>query len=134
MSDILSTLSNAIYPGQRVLRFAGWEGLKKFHMPRDSEVIGLDVDPTKSYVYMKKVDGQGNEFCGRYSYYEDPVEEFTPGAYVRKSDFDKLPESTTSRRQGSKQPHKLSFSSSDCSDYLVKNLGRIFKVFQHRKG
>lgn len=76
--DILSSLNNAILPGYRVHRFNGWESFEKFSIPRDSECIGLDIDDTKNYVYMKKVDANGVEIRERYKITPDPVEKFEP--------------------------------------------------------
>lgn len=90
--SIFQTLTQAVAPGQRVIRVAGWEGLKKLSLPRDSEVIALDVDDTKDIFYMKKVDTLGNEVCGRYKFTEYPVEEFEPDKYVTKKDFDEFRE------------------------------------------
>lgn len=86
--DILSNISQAILPGARVRRIAGWEALKRFSMPRDSEGIFLDEDDTKNFVYMKKVDANGVEVCARYKFEEDPVEEFDPDKYVTVKDFE----------------------------------------------
>lgn len=88
--SIFQTLTQAVAPGQRVIRVAGWEGLKKLNLPRDSEVIALDVDDTKDVFYMKKVDMYGNETCGRYKFSDYPVEEFEPDKYVTKKDFDEF--------------------------------------------
>lgn len=85
--DILNSLGQAILPGARVRRFQGWEALTKFAMPRDSEVIGIDADDSKNYLYMKKVDANGNEVCARYHYDPDPVEEFDPDKYVTVQKF-----------------------------------------------
>lgn len=90
--DIFSQLSQAILPGQRVIRVDGWEGLKRYPMPRDSEGIFLDTDLKKDYVYMKRVDVNGAEIMARYSLTEAPVEEFDPGKYVTKKDLDKMME------------------------------------------
>ena len=90
--DILSSLNRAILPGQRVLRVKGWEGLKKYPMPRDSEGIFLDEDESKDYIYMKKVDLNGAETCARYSFTEDPVDEFDPDKYAKKSDLEDMKE------------------------------------------
>lgn len=92
MADILSVLNNPIYPGYRVPRIAGWEELKKFAMARNTEGIFLDANPENNWIYMKKVDADGNELCARYKYEPDPVEEFEPGAYVRKSDLKAMKE------------------------------------------
>lgn len=90
--DILSALNNPIYPGYRVPRIGGWEELKKFAMARNTEGIFLDANPENSWIYMKKVDTDGNELCARYKYTLDPVEEFEPGAYARKSDLNAMKE------------------------------------------
>lgn len=90
--DIFSSMNKAILPGQRVLRIAGWEELKKYPMPRDTEAIFLDEDPSKNYIYMKRVDKNGAEQCARYSFNEDPVEEFDPDKYVKKSDLNAFKE------------------------------------------
>lgn len=88
--DILSNISQAILPGARVRRIAGWEALKQFSMPRDSEGIFLDEDDTKDIMYMKKVDANGVEVCARYRYEEDPVEEFDPDKYVTVKEFNEF--------------------------------------------
>ena len=90
--DILSNLNNVILPGTRVKRFHGWDEFVKFAIPRDSELIGLDYDDSKDHLYMKKCDVNGNEVAMRYKYYPDPVEEFEPGKYVTKNEFDSLKE------------------------------------------
>lgn len=90
--DILNSMNRVILPGQRVPRVDGWEGLKRFSMPRDSEGIFLNTDPTDDHVFMKAVDVNGNEKCERYSLTPDPVEEFDPKKYVTKKDLDKWKE------------------------------------------
>lgn len=87
-NTILNRMNRVILPGQRVMRVDGWEGLKKFSMPRDSEGIFLNTDPTDDHVFMKAVDLDGNETCERYSLVPDPVEEFDPKKYVTKQDLD----------------------------------------------
>lgn len=90
--DILTSLNQAILPGQRVRRVKGWDGLKAFPMPRDSEGIFLDEDDSKNYIYMKKVGLNGEEVCARYRFEEDPVEEFDPDKYVTKKDMESMKE------------------------------------------
>ena len=90
--DIFNRINQVILPGQRVTRVEGWEGLKKLKMPRDSEGIFLDSDPSKDYVYMKKVDINGTETCARYSLLDDPVEEFDPDKYVTKKELGMMKE------------------------------------------
>ena len=85
--DILNSLSQALYPGHRVIRVKGFQGAKDYPMPRDSEAIMLDEDPAVSYIYMKKVDVNGGEMCARYRYEEEPVPEFKPEAYITKEEF-----------------------------------------------
>ena len=85
--DILNSLSQALYPGHRVIRVKGYQGAKDYPMPRDSEAIMLDEDPAVSYIYMKKVDVNGGEMCARYRYEEEPVPEFKPEAYITKEEF-----------------------------------------------
>ena len=85
--DILSSLTQAMYPGSRVIRVKGYEAAKKYPMPRDSEAIFLEEDPNTNYIYMKKVDVNGGEVFARYKYEEDPIPEFTPEKYVTKEDF-----------------------------------------------
>lgn len=85
--DILNSLSQALYPGHRVIRVKGYQGAKDYPMPRDSEAIMLDEDPAVSYIYMKKVDVNGGEMCARYRYEEEPVPEFNPDAYLTKAEF-----------------------------------------------
>lgn len=90
--DILSSINQAMFPGQRVQRVNGWEGLKAFKMPRDSEGIFLDIDDSKNFIYMKKVDSNGIETCARYSYEEAPYEEFDPVKYATKKDLEQMKE------------------------------------------
>ena len=90
--DILRSLNQAILPGARVPRVDGWEALKKYPMPRDSEGIFLDTDDTKDYIYMKSVDINGSETCARYKFELDPVEEFDPDKYVTVRDFNEFRE------------------------------------------
>jgi hypothetical protein len=85
--DILNSLSQALYPGHRVIRVKGFQGAKDYPMPRDSEAIMLDEDPAVSYIYMKKVDVNGGEMCARYRYEEEPVPEFKPEQYITKEEF-----------------------------------------------
>ena len=85
--DILNSLSQALYPGHRVIRVKGFQAAKDYPMPRDSEAIMLDEDPAVNYIYMKKVDVNGGEMCARYRYDEDPVPEFKPEAYITKDEF-----------------------------------------------
>ena len=90
--DILSNLNDVILPGARVKRFRSWDEFVKFAIPRDSELIGLDADDSKDYLYMKKCDINGVETAMRYEYNPKPVEEFEPGKYVTKNEFDSLKE------------------------------------------
>ena len=90
--NILGNLSNVILPGARVPRIPGWDELKKFAMPRDSEGFWLDADDNKDYFYLKAVDANGVETCMRYRYEPDPVEEFDPNKYVTVTDFNALRE------------------------------------------
>ena len=85
--DILSSISQAMYPGCRVIRVKGYQAAKKYPMPRDSEAIFIDEDPAVNYIYMKKVDVNGNDICERYKYEEDPVPEFSPDKFVTKDEF-----------------------------------------------
>lgn len=87
--DILSSISQAMYPGCRVVRVKGYQGAKNYPMPRDSEAIFLDEDKDLNYIYMKKVDVNGNDVCERYKFEVDPVPEFTPDKYVTKEDFNR---------------------------------------------
>lgn len=90
--DILSSLNRVILPGQRVKRVKGWEGLKAFPMPRDSEDMFLDEDDSKNYLYMKKVGLNGEEVCARYDFTPNPVEEFDPDKYTTKKDLGEMKE------------------------------------------
>ena len=90
--SIFQSLNNVILPGARVPRIAGWDALKKYPMPRDSEGMFLDEDDSKNYLYMKRVELDGKEICARYSYVEDPVEEFDPNKYVTVKDFNEFRE------------------------------------------
>lgn len=85
--DILNSLNQALYPGHRVIRVKGYQGAKDYPMPRDTEAIMIDEDPTVNYIYMKKVDVNGGEICARYKYEEDPVPEFDPEKYVTTEEF-----------------------------------------------
>ena len=85
--DILSSISQAMYPGCRVIRVKGYQAAKKYPMSRDSEAIFIDEDPAVNYIYMKKVDVNGNDICERYKYEEDPVPEFSPDKFVTKDEF-----------------------------------------------
>ena len=85
--DILNSLTQALYPGHRVIRVKGYQGAKDYPMPRDSEAIMLDEDPAVNFIYMKKVDANGGEMCARYKYEEDPVPEFRPEQYITKDEF-----------------------------------------------
>ena len=85
--DILTSLNQALYPGQRVIKVKGYKAAKEYPMPRDSEAIFLDEDPAVNYIYMKKVDINGGERTERYSYKEDPVPEFDPSKYVTLETF-----------------------------------------------
>ena len=87
--DILNSLTQALYPGHRVIRVKGYQGAKDYPMPRDSEAIMLDEDPAVSYIYMKKVDVNGGEMCARYRYEEEPVPEFKPEQYITKDEFNR---------------------------------------------
>ena len=90
--DILNSLNNAILPGARVHRFRGWDEFLRFAIPRDSELIGLDADDSKNWLYMKKCDINGVETAMRYDFSPNPVEEFDPDKYVTKKELDELKE------------------------------------------
>ena len=81
-----------ILPGARVPRTSGWEAVKKFPMPRNSEAIWLDVDDEKKWMYLKVVDENGVEACERYRYETDHPEEFAPDKYVTKEELNSLRE------------------------------------------
>lgn len=87
--DILSSITQAMYPGCRVVRVNGYQEAKKYPMPRDSEAIFLDSNSDTNYIYMKKVDVNGNDICERYKFEADPIPEFTPEKFVTKEDFNK---------------------------------------------
>ena len=103
--DILNSLSQALYPGHRVIRVKGFGGAKDYPMPRDSEAIMLDEDPAVSYIYMKKVDINGGEMCERYSYEEEPVPEFQPDQYITKAEFNSKMEEVLNAINSFKQQH-----------------------------
>lgn len=88
--DILSNLVQAVMPGARVHRFHGWDEFMKFSIPRDSELIGLEADDSKNFLYMKKCDVNGVVTAMRYDYNPNPVEEFDPEKYVTKEELNKL--------------------------------------------
>ena len=85
--DILNSLTQALYPGHRVIRVKGYQAAKDYPMPRDSEAIMRDEDPATNFIYMKKVDVNGGEMCARYKYEEDPVPSLNPEDYVTAQDF-----------------------------------------------
>ena len=84
--------SQIILPGNRIPRMPGWEALKKYAMPRDSEGLWLDSDDEKHWMYIKVVDANGIETCMRCHYEPDPPEEFSPDKYVTKEEFNSLRE------------------------------------------
>ena len=90
--DILNSITQALYPGHRVIRVKGYQGAKDYPMPRDSEAIMIDEDPAVNYIYMKKVDVNGGEMCARYKYEEDPVPSLNPENYVTTNDFKEFKE------------------------------------------
>ena len=118
--DILNSMNRVILPGQRVPRVDGWEGLKRFSMPRDSEGIFLNTDPTDDHVFMKAVDINGNETCERYALTRDPVEEFDPKKYVTKADLDNWKEeilnAINSKRSGVAEGSASSAATESVSD------------------
>lgn len=85
--DILSSITQAMYPGSRVIKVKGYQGAKNYPMPRDSEAIFLDEDPDVNYIYMRKIDVNGGEQFERYKYEADPIPEFSPEKFVTKEDF-----------------------------------------------
>ena len=87
--DILSSITQAMYPGYRVPRADGYLEAKKYPMPRDSEAVILDKNPESNYIYMKKVYINGADDFERYRIERDPIPEFTPDKYVTKEDFNK---------------------------------------------
>lgn len=92
ISDFSTMITQAILPGSRVPRFNGWDEFVKFNIPRDSELIGIDADDSKNYLYMKKVDKMGVQTAMRYDYNPNPVEEFEPDKYVTKAELNDLKE------------------------------------------
>lgn len=92
MGDFLDAFRQAFYPGYRIPRVDGWEGLKKLSMPRDCEGFFRDIDESKPYVYYKSVDSNGVETLRRYNTKLDMPEEFDPDKYVTKKDLDAFKE------------------------------------------
>lgn len=90
-NNLLSSLSRglnlSLFPGHRVPRVNGWEGVEKFHMPLDCEAVILDKDPNSNHIYMKYVDQNGDEVAERYRIEPDPVPKFEPDKYVSTNDF-----------------------------------------------
>ena len=87
--DILNTLNQTLYPGYRVPRVKGWQGMKALFVPRDCEAIAIDEDPKVNIMYMKKVDANGVETMGWYDYTERANPEFDPDKYITKDEFNK---------------------------------------------
>ena len=85
--DIFTELSKSLMPGTRVIRVNGWEEAEKYSMPRDCEVMMLDADPESDFIYMKKIDANGNEKFQRYKITEAPVVKFDPDKYITVEDF-----------------------------------------------
>ena len=85
--DLFNSISQAIYPGHRVIRVRGYQEAKDYPIPKDSEVIMIDSDPNVNYIYMKKIDINGGEKFERYLFEEDPIPQFNPEDYITKTEF-----------------------------------------------
>lgn len=92
LNSLTRGLNQSMFPGHRVPRVSGWEGIQKFNMPLDCEVIALDKDPESNHLYMKYIDQNGDEVCERYRYEKDPVPKFDPENYVTTKDFNSFKE------------------------------------------
>ena len=84
---ILDDLNQALLPGHRVIKVDGWQAAEKYPLPRDCEVVMLDINPEVDYIYMKKTDINGAEKFARYVIEEDPIPKFDPDKYVTTDDF-----------------------------------------------
>lgn len=84
--DLLATLGQTLYPGQRIPRVKGWNGAVNYHIPRDCEATLLDYD-NPDIVYFKKNDANGNEQTAWYDIHERAVPEFDPDKYVSTEKF-----------------------------------------------
>ena len=84
---ILDSLTQSLYPGQRVIKVDGWQAAEKYPMPRDCEVVMLDKDPNEDHIYMKRTDVNGAPTFERYLIEADPVPRFDPEKYVTVDDF-----------------------------------------------
>lgn len=104
LNSLTRGLSQSMFPGHRVPRVSGFEGIQKFSMPLDCEVIALDKNPESNHLYMKYVDQNGDEVCERYRYEKDPVPKFEPGKYVTNKDFNAFKEDVLNAINSLKQP------------------------------
>ena len=102
--DILNTFSQALYPGHRVIRVKGWQGMKSYPLPRDCEAIFIDEDPNVNIMYMKKVDVNGGESYGWYDFTERPNPEFDPEKYLTKEEFNKRIEEVIDAINSNRKP------------------------------
>ena len=84
---ILDSLNQALMPGHRVIKVDGWQAAEKYPLPRDCEVVMLDINPDVDYIYMKKTDVNGAESFARYMIEEDPIPKFDPDKYVTVDDL-----------------------------------------------
>ena len=84
--DLLATLGQTLYPGQRIPRVKGWTGAVNYHIPRDCEATLLDMD-NPDIVYFKKNDANGNEQTAWYDIRERAIPEFDPEKYVSTEKF-----------------------------------------------
>jgi hypothetical protein len=90
--DILSGFGSDLFSGHRIIRVKSWDDWKKLQIPSNCELMGIDEDPDKNYLYMKRSDTYGNTKDARYKYTDDPVKEFDPEKYVTVDQFNELME------------------------------------------
>lgn len=90
--DILSGFGSDLFSGHRIIRVKSWESWTNMQIPPNCEVMGIDENPDKNYLYMKRCDQNGNVINARYKYTDDPVKEFDPEKYVTVDQFNELME------------------------------------------
>lgn len=80
--NILNGFNSDLYSGHQVIRVDGWDEFKAMQVPPNCELLAIDKDPEKNYLYMKRTDSFGNPTNERHEYHPAPVEEFDPKKYV----------------------------------------------------
>ena len=90
--NILSGFNSDLFTGHRVIRVDGWDEFKSLQVPPDCEILAIDKNPEKNYLYMKRTDSLGNPTNERHEYFLSPVEEFDPKKYVTVDQLDDLRE------------------------------------------